>query len=38
MDIEIRSVSDEVLDFLTSSPTPEAIIAFKASPATQQDE
>ena len=36
MDMENRSVSDEVLDFLTSSPTPEAIVAFKPSPAAQE--
>ncbi len=33
---ETRTPSDEVLDFLLSAPTPEAVIALRPSPAAQE--
>ena len=33
--VEVASITDEVLDFLVSAPTPEQIIAFHASDSAQ---
>jgi hypothetical protein len=34
--VELASITDEVLDFLVSAPTPEQIIAFHASDSAQE--
>ena len=35
MVVEYKTATQEVIDFLASTPSPDQILAFKASPATQ---